>query len=436
MSKYQKWINLGLEKGLSDIEIKISESKNLSLAVYDGKLEKNEISKVSKAVIKGIYNDKVSNVALEEINDENISLMLDKLIDSAKNITASEPALIYEGSDNYAKIDEEIFDFTTIDPVSKVKLLLDIEKGLKEEPLLQKVATVEYSEVESKMIIINSKGLNLNRHYAYAVCYAYGVYHKDGQTKSSVSYQMVKDYNKLDKDYLITENIKKGVGQLGAKTIKSGKYPVVFDQEQFGNILSVYWSIFTGEAAFRHLTKLAGKENTKIANEKVNLLDDPLNEQALFKMAFDDEGVATKKRHIIKDGVFTGFVHNLKTAKIFNTEPTGNGFSGISPSNLVLESEDITLDEVLKTVDNGVYINDLVGLHAGVEQVSGDFSLQASGFKIENGKITTPVEMIVVSGNFFELLNNIEYISNDFIFGMNGVGSGSVKIKELTIAGE
>ena len=153
-------------------------------------------------------------------------------------------------------------------------------------------------------------------------------------------------------------------------------------------------------------------------------------------MAFDDEGVATKKRHIIKDGVFTGFVHNLKTAKIFNTEPTGNGFSGITPSNLVLESEDITLDEVLKTVDNGVYINDLVGLHAGVEQVSGDFSLQASGFKIENGKITTPVEMIVVSGNFFELLNNIEYISNDFIFGMNGVGSGSVKIKELTIAGE
>lgn len=437
MSKYQNWIKLGLEKGLSDIEIKITESRNLSLAVYNSNLEKNEVSRVNKAVIKGIYNGKASHVSVEDLNDDNIDLMLEKLLDSTKNITASEPALIYEGSDSYVDIKEENFDFTKIDPKVKVDMLLEIEDKIKKEPLLSQVSTVEYSETESNMIIANSKGLNLARNQAYAVAYVVGVYQKDEQIKSSVSFQIVKDFNKLNVDKLVSENIEKGLGQLGAKTVKSSKYPVVFDPEQMGSILSVFWSIFTGESAFRNLTKLIGRENSQIANPIVNLVDAPFHEKALFKTAFDDEGVACETRHLIKDGIFTGFVHNLKTAAIFNTKPTGNGFSNsIAPTNLVLESQDITKEAMLATIDNGIYINSLIGLHAGVEQVSGNFSLQASGFKIENGKITSPVDMIVVSGNFFDMLNNVEMIANDFEFGISGVGSGSVKIKELTIAGE
>lgn len=437
MSKYQNWINIGLEKGLSDIEIKIVESRNLNLAVYDETLENNEVSSIRKCVIKGIYNGKASHVSVEDLSDDNVELMIDRLVDSAKNITASEPALIYEGSDSYVEVNEVNFDFVSINPNDKVNLLLEIEKGIKKEKLLSKVSNVQYSETESNITIVNSKGLNLSRNSAYALIYAVGVYQEDEQVKSGLSYQIVKDFNHFDANKLISDNIKRGLGQLGAKPIASKKYPVVFEQEQMGEMLSVFWSIFTGEAAFRNLTKLKGLENSKIANDIVNLVDDPFHSEALFKNGFDDEGVATKKHYLIKDGVFTGFVHNLKTAAIFNTEPTGHGFSNsIGPSNLVLEPQDISLREVLETIEEGVYIDGLVGLHAGVEQVSGNFSLQASGFKIENGKLTKPVDMIVVSGNFFELLNEIEYIANDFIFGMSGVGTGSVKVKQLTIAGE
>lgn len=437
MNKYNNWIKLGLDKGLTDVEIHINEKTELSLNVYKGKVEQNEISKMLSTKIKGIYNGKAISIGIEDLSDENVDKMLDHLIDSAKHITSNEPALIYEGSKEYQLIDEELFDFSTVSPELKLKNLLDIELKLQENKYLTQVQTTAYSETESKSIIVNSKGLNLDRHSTYAMIYSIGVYEKEGQIKTGVGYQIVKDFNDIDLDQIVSENINNGVSQLGAKTIKSNTYPVVINNEEFGNILSIFSDIFTGEAAFRQLTKLIGKEGTKIASDIVNLVDSPFHEKALFKVPFDGEGVACETRYWIKDGVFTSFAHNLKTAEIFKTKPTGNGFyNSVAPANLVLEPGNLSLEEVFETIEHGVYITDLSGLHAGVETVSGDFSVQASGFEIKDGKIVRPVEMIVLSGNFFELLNNIELIANDFKFGLSGVGTSAVKIKQLSVAGE
>lgn len=434
---YSKWIEKGLNKGLTDIEVYATNNTSLSIEIYEGQVEKNEVSSMETALVKGIYNGKVAKVKIENYSDEHVDYMLDRLIDSASNITAEEPALIYEGSNSYAKIDEKTFDFISIDPNKKINTLLKLEKEILANEYVTKMQTVAYSENDSKTIIVNSKGLNLSRHHTYATIYAVGVYEKDSQIKTGMSYQLLKDFNDIDLDKLISENIFRGTSQLGAKSIKSGKYPVVFSNERFADILNVYKSIFSGESAFRNLTKLKDLVGKKIANENVNLIDDPLHEKAHFKIPFDDEGVACYKRHWIKDGIFTDFAHNLKTAEIFKTKSTGNGFiHGITPANLYLQPSKLSFDELIKDIEDGIYITGLVGLHAGVETISGDFSLQASGFKIINGKVKEPVDMIVVSGNFFTLLNDIEESANDFVFGLSGVGSGSVKIKSLTIGGQ
>lgn len=434
---YNEWVKKGLAKGLSDIEIYATDATNLSIELYESKVEKNEISKMNVVLIKGIYNGKAAKVKVEDFSEENIDFMLDALIDSASNITADEPALIFEGSKEYNLVEEELFDFSAIDPTLKVDTLIKLEQGIKQNEFLDKVATVMYSETDSQTVIVNSKGLNLSKHHRYAMIYANGIYKQGEQVKSGSSYKIVKNFNDFNIDELIKENIEDGTSQLGASSLSTKVYPTVFSNEMFSSILAVFEDIFTGEAAFRKVTKLLGKENTKIANEIVNLVDDPFHEKALFKVPFDDEGVATAKRYWIKDGVFTDFAHNLKTAEIFKTTSTGNGYtSGISSSNLCLEPGYKTLDEIFETIDNGVYITSLVGLHAGVESVSGDFSLQAAGFEIVDGKKGRPVDMLVVSGNFFKLLNDIETIGNDFKFGMYGVGTASVKVKGLTIAGQ
>ena len=122
---------------------------------------------------------------------------------------------------------------------------------------------------------------------------------------------------------------------------------------------------------------------------------------------------------------------------------TGNGFKssyassiGVSESNLYLQEGKMTFDQLMSEIGEGLIITDLAGLHSGANVVSGDFSLAAKGFYVENGKKTFPVEQITVAGNYFDLLKNIVAIGNDLKFPMSNIGSPSVIVEGLSIAGK
>ena len=434
---FKSWIKKGLEKGLQELEIYAVESKSLKLSLYQGKLDQHVKSDVLGVKIKGIYDDKLTSVAFENLEDANIDFMLEQLIENAKTINAKEPAIIYEGSESYPTVKENNYDFDLIPITHKIDLIKELESRILENEYVKQVQTTIYVESATKTTLINSKGLNLTRKNSLAYAYAVGVFQKEDDIQTAYKMKLAKTFEDFDIKALADETISIGVKKLGGQTIPSGSYPTVFSNEMFAEILEAFSGIFVGEAAYRNLTSLKDKVLKQIFSSKVNIIDDPLSEKAYFQNSFDDEGVACKTKDIIKNGVFKGFIHNLKTAKIFNQEPTGNGFGGgTSMSNCYLEPQDTSFDEMIKTIKNGVYITDLVGTHAGIQTVSGEFSLQASGFKIENGLITTPVKMIVISGNFFKMMNDIHTIANDLEFQLSGFGSPSVYINQLMIGGK
>ncbi len=434
---YQKWIELGIKKGITDLEVFAVRNKSLKLSVYQNKLDQHVISDVESITIRGIYDDKLSTVRFEHLDDDKVDQMLDLLIENAKALTVKEPAIIYEGSKTYPEVKDELFDFSSVDVKDKITLLKNIESGILEDKNVKQVQSTIYQEIDTETKLVNSKGLNLSRHNTYAYAYAIGVFEKDDDVKTAYDIKLAKSFSEFDSNEIIQKTLEKGIAKLGGQSVTSDSYPVVFSNEMFADILEVFTSIFSGEAAFRNLTSLKDKVGQRIADSRVNFIDDPLFEDAYFKMPFDDEGVACKKRYVVENGVFKGFNHSLKTAKIFNEQATGNSFGGgISTTNFYLEPSSISFDEMIKDITNGIYITDLVGLHAGVKTVSGEFSLQAGGFRIINGKITTPVKMIVVSGNYFDMLNDIEQFANDLKLNLSGVGSPSVYIKQLVIGGE
>ncbi|HPA99221.1 MAG TPA: metallopeptidase TldD-related protein, partial [Bacilli bacterium] len=176
----------------------------------------------------------------------------------------------------------------------------------------------------------------------------------------------------------------------------------------------------------------------KIFDERVNIVEDPLVETSVYYNPFDDEGVATKKKHLIKDGVFTGFAHNLKTAKALKQDLTGNGYNkSVDFAYTYLENGDTPLEDLIKGIDKGLLITNLQGLHSGLNPISGDFSLQSSGFYIEGGKIVKPTSLIVTSGNFFEMMNDIDKIGSDLeLRNESSVNAPSVKFNGLQVSGE
>jgi len=434
---FEKWIKQGIAKGLTDIEIFSTTAKSLQLTVYQGKTDQHVKSKVESIRVKGIYQGKAATVTLESLDDKTVDAMLDRLIESAKNITANEPALIFEGSKKYPVIDTKIFDFDSVPFEKKKQLLVDLESKVLANELCLQVQTSQYIEVAGKTTLVNSKGLNLSKEFSYAYAYAVGVFKKDNDVKAEYEISAVKDFSEFNVDKVAKKIIDKGVAAVGGKSVPSSLYKTVFSKETFADLMAVFSSIYSAEMAFRNMSPLKEKVGQKIAVREFSLIDDPLNKGAFQQNSFDDEGVACQTKPIIENGVFKGFLHNLKTAAIFNQDPTGNGFGGsISPSNMYVKPGVKSFDQIMTDVKDGIYITSLAGLHSGVKQVSGDFSLQAGGFKIENGKVTTAVKMIIVSGNLFTMLGNIKDIGADLEFGISGFGSPTVYVGDLSIAGE
>ena len=156
-------------------------------------------------------------------------------------------------------------------------------------------------------------------------------------------------------------------------------------------------------------------------------------------MPFDSEGVLTYPKSLIENGIFKTALYNLKTANKAGIKSTGNGFKGIGYANLIVEPGNTSFDGLCEKVGNGLYITDLSGLHAGVNPISGDFSLLCEGYLIKDGKVGGAVEQITVSDNFYDVLKKIDCIGNDVIAEPDGAGelfAPSLLIKNISIAGE
>ncbi|CAP18511.1 modulator of DNA gyrase [Candidatus Phytoplasma mali] len=434
---YQKWIEKGISKGFSDLEIFINKNKKLNISLENAKIDNYTESKIISVSLKGIYKNKISQVYFENLSDDNFEKMLDVLKNNISVIDTKEPAIIFEGSEKYPNIIENNFDFSKVDLEMKINLLKNLEKIISKSPFYKKIEKNSYQEVFHQKILINSKGVNLQSNNSFAYIYTSAIFTKNKDVQSYGKVQLVKNFLEFDFEKHAKKIIHYGEKKLCGKSLKSNVYPTVFSNEMFAELLQSFSGIFNAENAYRNLTQLKDKLNEVIASPKINIIDDPLSDFTYFKEKFDDEGVACYKKIIVQKGVFKLFVNNLKTAKIFNNKPTGNGFgNGISMTNFYLEKGEKTLKEMIYPIENGIYITDLVGLHTGVEMISGDFSLQASGFKIEQGEITTPIKMIVISGNFFDILKNLKDIGNDFKLQLSGFGSASVYVGDLTIGGD
>ena len=191
---------------------------------------------------------------------------------------------------------------------------------------------------------------------------------------------------------------------------------------------------------------LAGKEGEKIAADCVTLTDDPTTDFGFGSRAFDAEGVAGRRTVVVENGTLKTLLYNLETAHKAGVESTGNaskgGYTspiGISVSNFTLTPGEKTLEQLAGKMGEGLIITEVSGLHAGANAVTGDFSLMAKGYLVEGGKQGRAVNGVTVSGNFYELLKNIEEPGCDVYRNMFGeaISAPSVLMgKPMSVAGE
>jgi PmbA protein len=437
-----KLFQLGKERGLVDMEVSYNSGTSFSLKVFKKEIDGYSLSQSDVLKFRGIYNGKIGSSYTEKVDESSIELLVNDAIENAKIISSEDEVEIFAGSKEYKEVvtyNPELEKVSELEKIEFAKKLEEIAYSL--DSRVSTVSASNYVDGSSESLLRNSKGLNLQSNSNYVVSYV-GVVVKEGEDiKSKYAFASGRDFSKLNPEMLAKEAVEEALSMLGAKSIKSGNYPIIIRNDTMGDLLSAFTGIFSAENVQKDLSLLKGKLNQKVASDKLNLVDDPFMKDGLASSSYDAEGVACTFKNVIENGVLKTYLYNLKTAKKDNIETTGNslGGSGIGPSNFYIKNGDKSLDDIIASIDNGLLITDLAGLHSGLNAISGDFSLSSSGYEIENGKIKRPVEQITVAGNFFEMLNGIEEIGNDIRFGTPGssyIGCPSIKFKSLAVAGE
>lgn len=436
-------IKRGLELGLEAVEVYASTTESNSLKLDEGKLESYSMKELFSVSIRGLKNGKMASVTTESLDDEVVENLLQALVRNVDALDATEPEFMFEGGSVYQPVEELKSNYKDFTVAQKTELLKTLERRcLAVSDKIVKVGYCQYSETSRKVQLKNSKGIDLAQSYSYISTFVGPLAAQDGQTAVGISGDVNTDFNAIEVDRMIEESTKDALAQLGAGSIETGKYPVVFKRDVASEILSAFSSVFLGDSALRRMTILTDKVGQKVFGENITICDDPFCPMALVKNSFDDEGVPCVTKNVVEKGVFNGFMHTLKSANALGAKPTGNGFKAgggaisSQPTNLYLAQGDLNKDEIIATVEDGIYVTDVGGLHAGLNPISGDFNVQGTGFVIKNGKIDRPITLFVVSGNFYEMMNNVELIGNDIEKRFVGVACPTLKIKSLAISGK
>lgn len=433
-----------LDANIEEYEIYCSHEDNISAEAL-----KDEISAFSSGISGGvgfrcIIDGRIGYASTNIVNDEELYDLVLRAQNNAKIIENDDEVFIFKGSDAYESINA---------PACVVADAEDIKKcALKVQKNAYGCSRCVVDGTQSGALsfacenyLFNSYGLELTNKVGMTGCFCIAVINSNGEAQNNVEFALGLDGDEVDN--VARRSVDGAMDKLGATTVESGKYNIVIDGSEMMNMLDVYSTAFSAKSARMGLSLLAGKEGEVIASECVNITDDPMREGCPIQTAFDGEGVATHKKHIVENGVLKTLLYDLTNAKIMGRESTGNGQRGayashiaIRPYNFSISAGDKTLDELLEIMGEGIYITSLVGLHVAADPVTGDFSIESQGFRVRNGKKAEAVKGFTIAGNFFELLKNIAEVSNKVKWGIPMgfcvFGSPAVLVKNISVAGQ
>lgn len=431
--------------GIAEYELYYESGADTSIGVFGHEVNEFSSSEGGGVCFRCIVDGKMGYASTQALNEAEAKAVVRRAAENAACLESEEAVFLCEGGKTYQALNVKPYALPTTEDLISGALAAQ-EKIYAADPMVIDGSQTQVISEHMEIAICNSKGLDL--HYENNVSgMVVAAVVSDGQEMADAYEIKLGKLDGIDVDSLTAKAVADAKRKLGGEPPKSGAYPVVFDPDAMSSLLSVYSSIFSSENTQKGLSQLGGAEGKTIAAPCVTLVDDPFHPDSPAQMNFDGEGCPTYRKNVIENGVLKTLLYNMKTAAVDGKATTGNASKGgydapvgIRPFTMYLQDGGLTEEELLQKAGNGVYITDLGGLHAGANPISGDFSLQSSGFLIENGVKTGYIKSFTVAGNFYELLKNITALADNcrlpHAMGSTAFGSPSVLVEGLSIAGK
>ena len=407
------------------LEVFIDEYETIDIETMNDKLEKYESSSTDSYRIKALYNNKIVTINTEDIS--NPETIINSIIDFFNALDKEEETTFARDIDIRNNIKEkEDENYKKI-----INDLISLNKYKEKYPNIDNI-NMYYTDKYNKVSIINKDAKLID---TSNINYIYGeIVWKENNINQTGSFNIISleyDFPKIEEKFVEMVNDVKD--KIKAVSYKTNKYNVIIKNSELFKILSRYKDMYDAEQIRNNLSPLNKDYNKQVFSNKITIVEDPLNTSLVGTRIFDMEGNATYYKELIKDGKFVTKLYDNKNAIIEDKKSTGTS-GGVRNMYIVPGSN--SYEELIKKMNNGIIIDSLEGLHAGANAITGELSLQATGYEVANGKINKALKLIIMQTTLKELFNNVICVGNDLeMFSVTG-GSPSILFNDITIVGK
>jgi len=425
------------------IEAYIGRGGETSVRVYEGELE-HFVSAQSAGVGIRVIKDGRTGVAYAGTLDE--SAISEVLADARDNVQFGNPDEFagLATPDGVEPVPQKFWDeaLANYPTDQKVALTKDLEQRALAADSRVRTESANYDDGWDESAFATTTGIRIsgrsNGCYVSVVTLA-----DDGdETQTGFGFSVGDSPNDFNLDKAAREAADRATRLLGATKPASKRTTIVLDPYVTSQFISILSSAFSGENVSKGRSIFADRLNEQVAVPSFTLVDDPTNKLAYTSTDIDGEGLAARRNVLIEDGVLKMFVHSSYSARRMKTRSTGNatrgGFAG-SPGVGCLAMQvtpgSRSQAELIAGIDDGVLIQEVSGLHSGVNPISGDFSTGASGMTISKGVVGAPIREFTIGSTLQRMLLDIVAIGNDVDWLPMRAAGLSLVIRDVTISG-
>ena len=423
---YNNFFRKAKEKDISNIQVVEKTVIDSTVEILDGKIESYDDYNNVDYSLKAEFNGKTVKLSADYLDDNTLDLIITKC-----NITDSEYKDEYLSKKEIIQ-KKDLIEFNIKNEIDK---LIELDK-LREKYTEIKKLSLSFSENYTNTRIINSNDVDISTDSHLCTFIVEAITENDGNFTSYDEKVLTTDKTSINFEEFVENVIKKTILISHKKKLKTKKYDIILDRRVASRIIASFGQTLSATAIRNKVSCLENKLDKKLFSEKLTVIEDPTNEKYPGYRLFDNEGTKTYKKDIIKEGTIKTYLYNIKEAILADTKSTANGYDSIGTKNMYVIPGKLSDEEILKKLDNGIYIADYMESGGtSINSVNGNISLQVFGFIVENGELVSGIEPAILTSNIYELLSNIDEISNNLQFTYTSTASPAMLIRKISIAG-
>ena len=424
-------------------EVYLERERRLTIEVREGKIESLISARASGLSVRALKNRRMGSSYTNDMKPAAVAEALARALTAAEYL-AEDDAWHFTAPPAGPWPTPEIADprLEQIDESEKVGRAAAIEEAaLAQDPRVKRVRGAEYEEIRSRVWLVNSEGVRASGETTL-VSAALEAVAEDGDDAESASELATEHfYDRLDVARVGREAAQMAVRMLGSTDIPGGSIPVVLSPDAAAGLLAALAPAVFGDSVEKGRSWLADKLGKKIASGAVSIVDDGLCLDGPGAFPFDDEGAVSRRTTVVEAGVLKSFLYDSYYGRRSGAGSTANGLRPayflppmVDTTNWMLLPGRDSEDGLIAQVEDGVYIVEFLGLHTA-DSVTGEFSLGASGFRIEHGRLGAPVSGLAIAGTMSELLERVAGVA-DKVKWSGDAGAPAVLIEELDVSGQ